>query len=160
MGVRQWICCSKHFQRNVTDPEGPANFLKLPRWNVPFIKPFRARRHVSQVFCLCHGRLFFLPALREEMCQKLPVSIRPLLCWNISQINVSDSESRAPSRPTLRGGKRRRKSRGWEDNTPAESSCVGIKKRRRLPVAEVSSTRCRGRFHSRWAPARSRCGFE
>lgn len=129
--VRAWICCPKHFQRNVTDPKGPANFQKPLQWNLPFIISFQPTHIPPSLHCLSvyfTGWFSFLLTCRERSCQKLPRSIR-LPCLrqkhssNRSSFKMCQTHKvRPPSQLTFRVSKTEKQKARGEDDTPAESS--------------------------------------
>lgn len=100
--VRAWICCPKHFQRNVTDPKGPANIQKPLQWNLPFIISFQHLTHLSVFpppFCPFHQLIFFLLTFRWRgavrncyvrsvslVCRRnIPQIILPLKCVSLTK---------------------------------------------------------------------------
>lgn len=102
--VTDWKCCSKHYQRNVTDPEGPTNCQNLLRWNLSFIipLPYISQSSVSRVN-------FLYTIWRVDLSEIVLFDPCPFLSTeNIPQINVSDSQSQTPSQLTFHVSKQRK----------------------------------------------------
>lgn len=141
--VRDWICCPKHFQRNVTDPTGPANFQTPLQW-IHYILPTLTQLSVStSPFCPFHRLIFFSfnvsqrGAVRNCRVRSVSLVCRGNIPQIIPPVNVSDSQSQAPSQLTFCVSEKRE----------AESSARG-----RHSSWELNQYNTWGSQNSEWLP--------